>query len=781
MSEGSTKRKKTSRKIPCRYGVGCTHIDDEYHCEKFYHPTVPNLNIDQLRTHYICNECGAAFLALSDLQLHLKRKTAWSNESLVGCRVSCLLDHREWHEGLVLEFHKSGKHYVEFRTNGERRWLDMLRVAFYIVERNMITKNNNSNNHKKINKNIKDNKSNNSNTNGSPSNQDLKDDDENPHLARLDENWTFVEDISQHYAFAQSVLFKIYGSAVQETGHKTKGHVSLTAEDKDVVRSSRGSLLYGELLPRGVNKAFGSRRLRAETASVLFDLGMGTGKIVIQAFLQFSNLDYVYGIELSHGRFQVAANAAMSMVHLLGPDNFDVSEIPGRSITIAEKSHNSNSGDTIRVLHLEQGNLLDVDNIHIADIIMLETDVPKEYMDELCRLLKNMRDGARTLSYLELRKHWTLHSFTLRHIELNKSIGDRYPTSWSVQRGHHFYLYQQPHGSRSSWYQLSSNSHNIQQESINDSSSNLNKNDNNNQNYNNGNVRMVSPVNGQTRRMSNNSNNNDTNEMQIGEFRGFKPKASGSNQYTHDVDGNHKHSTFKWLFSCFFRNKQSHRNNFSSNSRNHQQDSYGYNHDPYYSSTNNATHTLNNRTRDSSSSSSNTSDRNDNSAPSSDEDNTPIPFSPKVYNDTPHVNGLIKGNVSLPVASNRIDSQSSSKPKQVEISNTPPTIDTSFTSYNDDENNNTSNFSPSNNSRNNSNNSNSNENNNNNNNNSSIPTFSPRRDGEMSASVDTSMNTPQYLKSNTNTNIDVPSRTFATDNNNMSMTQRTFSPRLSTN
>ena len=125
-------------------------------------------------------------------------------------------------------------------------------------------------------------------------------------------------DISQHYAFAQSVLFKIYGSSVQETGHKTKGHISLTSEDKDIVKSARGSLLYGELLPRGVNKALGSRRLRAETASVLFDLGMGTGKVAIQAFLQYSNLDYVYGIELSQGRYNIAANAAMTMVHLLG-------------------------------------------------------------------------------------------------------------------------------------------------------------------------------------------------------------------------------------------------------------------------------------------------------------------------------------------------------------------------------------------------------------------------------------------------------------------------------
>ena len=33
----------------------------------------------------------------------------------------------------------------------------------------------------------------------------------------------YCDDLSLDYAFAQSVLFKVYGSTVQETGHKTKG------------------------------------------------------------------------------------------------------------------------------------------------------------------------------------------------------------------------------------------------------------------------------------------------------------------------------------------------------------------------------------------------------------------------------------------------------------------------------------------------------------------------------------------------------------------------------
>lgn len=68
-------------------------------------------------------------------QVHLKRKTAWSNVSLIGCRISCLVDYKEWHEGYVTQFHKSGKHLVEFKLVDEKRWLTMKKVAFYIVER----------------------------------------------------------------------------------------------------------------------------------------------------------------------------------------------------------------------------------------------------------------------------------------------------------------------------------------------------------------------------------------------------------------------------------------------------------------------------------------------------------------------------------------------------------------------------------------------------------------------------------------------------------------------
>ena len=125
----------TNRKIVCRYGRGCTHKLDPSHRDRFWHPTVPELNGEQIRTHYICYECADSFANLNDLQQHLAAKTAWSNNSLVNCRISCLIEQKEWHEGLVTQYHKSGKHYIEFRTMFEKRWLQMNKVAFYIVER----------------------------------------------------------------------------------------------------------------------------------------------------------------------------------------------------------------------------------------------------------------------------------------------------------------------------------------------------------------------------------------------------------------------------------------------------------------------------------------------------------------------------------------------------------------------------------------------------------------------------------------------------------------------
>ena len=86
--------------------------------------------------------------------------------------------------------------------------------------------------------------------------------------------------------------------------------------------------------------------------------------------------------------------------------------------------------------------MFDVSNIGLADIIMLETEIPAELQSNLCILLKGMKATGRTLTYVDLRQTWSIGGqCPFKRLDQNKYVSDRYSTSWSVQRGHHFYLW----------------------------------------------------------------------------------------------------------------------------------------------------------------------------------------------------------------------------------------------------------------------------------------------------------------------------------------------------
>ncbi len=145
----------------------------------------------------------------------------------------------------------------------------------------------------------------------------------------------------------------------------------------------------------------------------------------------FSNIYVLYHL------ISVAESAALRMVELLGSDNFVVDLHPGSYVQIIE-----GVDENRRVLKLECGDMFETPDVHTADIIMLETDVPNHLQGSLCNLLALMHDGSRALTYLDLRKVWLSNNyFPFKQMESNKNLSDRFPTSWSVQRGHHFYLW----------------------------------------------------------------------------------------------------------------------------------------------------------------------------------------------------------------------------------------------------------------------------------------------------------------------------------------------------
>jgi hypothetical protein len=118
----------------------------------------------------------------------------------------------------------------------------------------------------------------------------------------------------------ESTLARAYGTAsTAETGRNTVGHQCILSSEQEACNAKKtGLLTYGELLPDGVSKLFDAEHLDVFNATTLLDLGMGTGKVLMQAFLAAPNdtptLRTLIGVELAESRFAFAEAAAHCLV-----------------------------------------------------------------------------------------------------------------------------------------------------------------------------------------------------------------------------------------------------------------------------------------------------------------------------------------------------------------------------------------------------------------------------------------------------------------------------------
>jgi len=114
---------------------------------------------------------------------------------------------------------------------------------------------------------------------------------------------------------------------------------------------------------------------------VFYDLGMGRGKLVVQAFLEL-NIQHSIGIELSPTRYQTAVMAWDTILHEY-------------SAVSSSSSSSSSSPDHHRRLFLRQGDLLEYDwckdatHVYVASLCFSDT-----MMNNLGEKLKNSGDGG---------------------------------------------------------------------------------------------------------------------------------------------------------------------------------------------------------------------------------------------------------------------------------------------------------------------------------------------------------------------------------------------------
>ena len=237
----------------------------------------------------------------------------------------------------------------------------------------------------------------------------------------------------------RTIVGRVYEDDFGKTGYLTQGHRSVTGADVTSAFESGSNLLYGELLPDGVSKALGAGYLAAASADTALELGMGTGKVALQAFLEYENLMQVTGIELARSRYQLGEVALVALVRVY-PSLFELFELKeGDSVTILTCK------EPKRRLTFRCGDMLEtpLEELQAAQVVLFEVCLPRPIWEGVTRLLNQLGDGARILSLHDLRDLWCPASLVcpFHQREANKSTSDTFMSSWSENTGHHFFCY----------------------------------------------------------------------------------------------------------------------------------------------------------------------------------------------------------------------------------------------------------------------------------------------------------------------------------------------------
>lgn len=376
----------------------------------------------------VCVECGMRFVNIQSLQKHIENKTVWTNRSLLGCRVSVMWAHNQWYEGTVTQYDVVHRRHCVVYDDGEQKWYHMSNKTFYVVstekEEDVDYVGGGDEEH--------------SGSSGGGARKGPSSKESKTKENELDFK-QFEEPLSQEYLLAQSIVHACFGNSTQQVGYRTDGHLCVTEQDRIIAHDTGSSLLYGEVLPRGCNKLLDAEHLNAAGCRSLYDLGMGIGKFALQAFVQYPNLETVVGIELAYSRFVLGERAAMTLVNEWPNDYTLLSRVPNQRIIVA--SNHPTTGAQ-RTLEFRRGNLFAATDCHDADIVIAQTNFPSETQIKLCRFLGCMKPTCKILTYLNLIPLWKKASLMFRQLDVNRSMNDRFATSWSMHRGCHFFLWE---------------------------------------------------------------------------------------------------------------------------------------------------------------------------------------------------------------------------------------------------------------------------------------------------------------------------------------------------
>jgi len=257
------------------------------------------------------------------------------------------------------------------------------------------------------------------------------------------------------------------GTRIREILLKTYDNMfgmAVDDNDREAASKTDSSLCFGEVLPEGVSKMLDKDHLCASSAKVLYDLGMGLGKLAMQGFLEYPNLDKVVGVELAYSRCE-KGKAALARLAEMTPNEgtswaltkpedgtFRLTE----THTMLDSDSNQNDSKVVcrpgrsreektvreRILEFRRENFFQATDFKDADIIVCETKIRPSKFKELCLLLNSLKKGAKILAYENLDELYRTTKIEMpwRRLPTN-TPDDLFPATWSAQ-GTHFHLFE---------------------------------------------------------------------------------------------------------------------------------------------------------------------------------------------------------------------------------------------------------------------------------------------------------------------------------------------------
>jgi hypothetical protein len=154
---------------------------------------------------------------------------------------------------------------------------------------------------------------------------------------------------------------------------------------------------FGEIYSDGVEKIFDKQHMRAgdSDCDTVADMGMGCGKVLMQAALQFPNVKRMTGVELMDGRVDACLKGFKSIV-AAHPAQFSLTESKNTftlSILDTPKS-------VPRTIEVRRGDLFEAKDAHTtAQVLLFEVALGGQGLKRTMEMLRKMRVGSRILTY----------------------------------------------------------------------------------------------------------------------------------------------------------------------------------------------------------------------------------------------------------------------------------------------------------------------------------------------------------------------------------------------